>query len=159
MTTAGLFTITNMWARLMWATHGQRDKAQHTPTMEYYSATERNDALRASCNMDELWKCDAWLRKPDANGHVVQLCLYEVSGIGNSRETEGNGWLPSAGAGGMTRHCLMGTECYVGLIEMLWNSKVEGRPTLCMHQVSLNYTLERYTTEVSINIYTLLYIE
>ena len=122
MTTAGLFTITNMWARLTWATHRQRDKAQHTPTMEYYSATERNDALRASCNMDELWKCDAWLRKPDANGHVVQLCLYEVSGIGNSRETEGNGWLPSAGAGGMTRHCLMGTDCYVGLIEMLWNS-------------------------------------
>ena len=95
---------------------------QHTPTMEYYSATGRNEALSTCYSVDELWKRDTLLKKPDAHGHAVWLCLYEVSRIGNSRETEANGRLPSAGAGGVTRHCLMGTEFYVGLIEMLWNS-------------------------------------
>ena len=32
----------------------ETNKMQHTPTMEYYSATERNEALSTCYSVDEL---------------------------------------------------------------------------------------------------------
>ena len=85
---AALFTISKRWKqpKCPW-TDECINKRWYSHTVEYYSATKKNEVLIYATTWLKPWKHAKW-KKPVTMDHILWFLLYEITRIGKSTEPE-----------------------------------------------------------------------